>query len=294
MSARKTGFAFSATVCLLLNSAFVGFAAESDQTLNIVIMDPLAKPLSCPCVEGYAQRDYEKLADYLRGELKTETNVVFAESLKLGLEKCSGQVDVIIGKDSVVRSDAEKANLDVAICGRLTDRNGETIQRGLIVVNRDDPAKNVADLAGYKIIFGPAEAAEKHEAALEILADAGIDQPAQLTIDEACSDSACKVIDLGPTSKTAAVISSYAQPLLEGCGTIKKGDLRVVAETDPVPFIAAFVNKETGASTADAVADALTSMADKPALCMAVESAIGFIEADESSVEPTLLPLKKK
>jgi len=38
----------------------------------------------------------------------------------------------------------------------------------------------------------------------------------------------------------ATVISSYAQPLLEGCGTIKKGDLRVIGETDPMPFVVAF------------------------------------------------------
>jgi hypothetical protein len=32
--------------------------------LTIVVMDPLALPLSCPCVKGYAQRKYETLAEY--------------------------------------------------------------------------------------------------------------------------------------------------------------------------------------------------------------------------------------
>ena len=35
------------------------------QPLSLVVMDPLAAPLSCPCVQGYAQRQYEKLAEYL-------------------------------------------------------------------------------------------------------------------------------------------------------------------------------------------------------------------------------------
>ena len=48
------------------------------------------------------------------------------------------------------------------------------------------------------------------------------------------------IIDWGDKIRGAAVISSYAAPLLEGCGTIKKGDLRVVGETEPVPFVAAF------------------------------------------------------
>ncbi len=33
--------------------------------LRIVVMDPLAAKLACACVEGYAQRDYDKLGDYL-------------------------------------------------------------------------------------------------------------------------------------------------------------------------------------------------------------------------------------
>ena len=47
---------------------------------------------------------------------------------------------------------------------------------------------------------------------------------------QVCSDGTCKIIEWGDSQKAAAVISSYAAPLLEGCGTIKKGDLRVVAK----------------------------------------------------------------
>ena len=49
---------------------------------------------------------------------------------------------------------------------------------------------------------------------------------------------------LSPEVKAAAVISSYAEPLLEGCGSIKKGDLRVVGQTQPVPFVTALVSDE--------------------------------------------------
>ena len=31
----------------------------------MVVMDPLALPLSCPCVKGYAQRNYDKLGEKL-------------------------------------------------------------------------------------------------------------------------------------------------------------------------------------------------------------------------------------
>ena len=43
--------------------------ADDQQALIVVVMDPLAAPLSCPCVKGYAQRDYKKLAAHFEREL---------------------------------------------------------------------------------------------------------------------------------------------------------------------------------------------------------------------------------
>ena len=36
--------------------AWAGILAAAEPTLTLVVMDPLAAPLSCPCVKGYAQR----------------------------------------------------------------------------------------------------------------------------------------------------------------------------------------------------------------------------------------------
>ena len=162
-------------------------------------MDPLAAPLSCPCVEGYAQRKYEVLAEHLERSLGRDIKLTFSESLQTALEKTEGQVDLVIGKQSVVQADLAVTKVKAEPRLRLTDRSGSTEQHGLIVVNKDDPAQSVADLVDYTIIFGPAEAAEKHSAALKLLADARIKIPGERRkIDQACSDGACKVIDLGP------------------------------------------------------------------------------------------------
>lgn len=45
------------SMCLAANPASSGDKAADG--LSLVVMDPLAAPLSCPCVEGYAQRKYE-------------------------------------------------------------------------------------------------------------------------------------------------------------------------------------------------------------------------------------------
>ncbi len=256
-------------------------AVDAPEPLSLIVMDPLAAPLSCPCVEGYAQRKYEVLAQHLEAKLGRKVQVTFAETLQLAKKKTDGRVHVIVGKDSVVRADSKAEGIDIATLGYLTDKQGSTMQTGLIVVNRDDPATSVKDLDGYKIIFGSSTAAEKHSAAMKLLTDAGVKIPEKLTIDAACSDGACKVIDLGPKSKTAAVISSYAKPLLEGCGTIKKGDLRVVGTTKAVPFITAFVSTKLTKAERKSIQDALVATSTNPKLLDALESLVAFLPAEK-------------
>ena len=87
-------------------------AAPPAEALTLVVMDPLAKPLSCPCVQGYAQRDYELLAARLERDLKRPITIVFNESLQAALDgDAKGRADIVVGKHSVVLYDAARAKL---------------------------------------------------------------------------------------------------------------------------------------------------------------------------------------
>lgn len=66
------------TIALILASAPFGLTQEKTP-LTLIVMDPLAAPLSCPCVKGYAQRDYEKLANHLEKQLGREVKLHFNE-----------------------------------------------------------------------------------------------------------------------------------------------------------------------------------------------------------------------
>src|SRR5438477_10656364 len=84
--------------------------AQQKTSLTLCVMDPLAAPLSCPCVKGYAQRDYEKLAKHLEKQLGREVKIHFNESLINALEKkTDGKADLIIGKESVIRHQATQS-----------------------------------------------------------------------------------------------------------------------------------------------------------------------------------------
>jgi ABC-type phosphate/phosphonate transport system substrate-binding protein len=277
MNRKSLGLYIAAAIaCLAFFSP--GIHAGEQQAFELIVMDPLAAPLSCPCVEGYAQRKYEALASHLETQLQRKVRITFNASLAKALEQTDNRADLIVGKQSVVRADADAAKLKVVEIASLSDKLGSTKQHGLIVVRHDDAAQSSADLSGYEIIFGPAESEEKHAAAIAHVKQAGVAVPERLTIDQACSEGAAKVVEHGKQKKMAAVISSYAAPLLEGCGTIKKGDLRVIGKTKDVPFITAFANSSLEESEQAAIQQALFSTVELPALCEQLESLIGFVE----------------
>lgn len=257
--------------------------ARSDAPLVMVVMDPLARPLSCPCVAGYAQRDYEQLATALESRLGRKINLVFNESLVSALKNnTKGQADLVIGKQSVIEHDAKTASVQLRKVAMLTGKDGLTTQRGLIVVPSGAPAKAISDLKDYRVFFGPAESDEKHAAAQALLKQHGVETPEKLETAAACDEGALKILDLAKEGvHGCAVISSYAKPLLEGCGQVQKGDLRVVGETEEVPFIAAFVNASLPEALQQSLREALLKSSSDFALRRALETKRGFVPVDD-------------
>jgi outer membrane protein assembly factor BamB/ABC-type phosphate/phosphonate transport system substrate-binding protein len=260
------------------------FAADSSSPLVMVVMDPLAAPLSCPCVQGHAQRQYDKLGAYLEKQLHRPLKVLFAESLsKIVGGKNAKNIDLIIGKRSLVKFDAKINQLPIREMAMLTGKDGKTTFTGLFVVPQDDPAKKLEDLKGYKVFFGPPDCDEKFKAAADALVKAGIELPEKLETRPGCSDAVLEMLE-HPETPTAAVISSYAASLLEGCGTIKKGAIRIIGETEPGPFVTVFAMKSMEESLAADIAMALEKMKAEPELLSALESKNGFVIIEEESV----------
>lgn len=275
-------------VCRAEDRPLAGSAEQASSSttgsLVMVVMDPLAKELSCPCVKGYAQRDYAKLAEFLGARLGRKVEVAFSESLVTAVEKnTAGRAEIVIGKQSVVRFDAEKLNRSFHRTALLSGKDGSLTQTGLIVVPEADPARSVADLKDYLLVFGPAECDEKHAAAIALLKSRGIAVPAKPETVAGCEEGALRVLELPAGRRGAAVISSYAKPLLEGCGAVPKGALRVVGETEPVPFVAAFVSADLPEELRTRIGAALASTAAEPLLCFALESKRGFSPVDDDA-----------
>ncbi|MBX3443138.1 MAG: PhnD/SsuA/transferrin family substrate-binding protein [Planctomyces sp.] len=277
---------------LLADSGIRADQSNSPEPIVVVVMDPMSAPLSCDCVKGYAQRKYEHLGAFLQKQLGRPVKVHWSESLETALkDKTDGKVSIVIGKHSVALSDAKLVDVKLAPIASLTDKSGKSTQTGLIVVRKDDAAQGPGDLAGYRIFFGPQDCDEKSAAPMAMLKEQGVALPEKPEIYGSCTDATSALMELKPDVKAAAVISSYAAPLLEGCGTIQKGDLRVVAESDAVPFITAFVNESLGADDRQAIQQALLEVGTHVDLLLALETKTGF-EAWKDDADSTVA--KKK
>ena len=244
---------------------------------TIVVTDPLALPLACSCVQGYAQRKYEKLADYLQKKLGKSVRLKWSESIaNTKNEEGLGKKTIFIGKDSVVRQDTQKLQVSISPVAQLTDVNGSVNQRGVFVVRRGNPAVSLIDLEGYRVLWGPDKCDEKSAAPKAMLKELEIETSGE-DVCETCSVAAKKLVEDLDSTKVVGVISSYAEKLLVGCGTIEKGALRIIGESEEVPFISVFVNDEVTPIETKAILECLSSVRESKDLLEALESKSGFV-----------------
>jgi outer membrane protein assembly factor BamB len=262
-------------------------AAPAPQPVLLVVMDPLAKELACACVPGYGQRDYRKLAARLRTALQEPVQIEFSDDLADSLALAADRARVlVIGDRALVADAARRAQWPARPFGALTDREGQTTAPALFVVRKDDPARELRDLAGRCVFLGLAEADPRRAAALEALRAAALNPPAQIESRPAATEAALDVLDSTASPPPVAVIPAYALPLIEGCGTARPGDLKVLARTAPAPFITAFLSRDCPAELARRIEQTLLDLKRDTRLLRDLESKAGFQALPAESPAP--------
>jgi ABC-type phosphate/phosphonate transport system substrate-binding protein len=161
----------------------------------------------------------------------------------------------------------------------------------LFVVRQNSTAASILDIENYELLLGPEDCDEKHLVPKATIDDLDV----KVTFGKeaaSCSIAAKQLLASPTTSNQVAVISSYAAPLLEGCGSIKKGDLRVIGETEDVLFISAFASESVSESNRKLLTDCLIAMKDQPEMLVAMETKTGF--QNYSPIAPKEEAAKKK
>lgn len=266
------------TILLLVAGCACIASSRADRPLIAVVMDPLSNRLACDCIQGYAQRDYAKLAAFLEAKLGRSIRLIYAENLARAFDEVpKSQVDLIIGKKSLAVFDAAECSIPVRPIAMLSGTDGSTSLFGLFVAKKGDPVKSLADIKGRRILFGPKDSDEKRSAAFEALRKAGVPLPLKLEAKPSCSDAALALLDDKSKKPPIGVISSYALALIEGCGQVPRGAIKVIGKTGPVPFVTVFVTKNIDSELEKHLLDGLEAVKGDPALLRALESKSGFV-----------------
>jgi len=251
--------------------------------LRIAVDDPLAAENACACVKGYAQRDYHALAEALAKRLRRPVEVGFVSTFAQARERMGGEPHLWIGKASQVEAELLRNGHPTETClARLTGLDGETVFQGVLVVRAGDPARRVAEVAGYRIIFGEEDSVEKHQAGLELLRTFGCAPTGVLETVGTCMQAG-SLLAAEPEPggrRVAAFVSDYSLPLLTGCGTVDEGMLREIGRTAPIPFIAVYATRQLGAEDSGAVQAALLEVGRSSRLRKRLESRDGFVRPE--------------
>ena len=274
------GFLRLAAVGMLCftSARLFGTPPGNREPILLVVMDPLSKELACACVKDYGQRDYRKLATRLGAAARERVSIEFSDDLPESMKGVRPEREVIVvGDRSLVAHGAKVAGLKCHPICQLTGNDGKTTMSASFVARSDDPAKSLKDINGRSVLIGLSAADEKHAASLAALQAAGAETSAKLEDRSSYSDAALDMIDSSSSPPPLAVIPSYALPLLEGCGSIKPGSLKVIGLTQPVPFITMFLANSFPAEKEEKILKALLSIKTDAKLLKAMESRDGFV-----------------
>ena len=259
-------------------------ASSAKRPLTLIVTDPLARELACACVKGFGQRDYRKLSNLLASKLGERVSIEFSDDLAdtIGLLGGPEGEFLIIGDRSLVGRAAGDAGLKCTPLCDLSDRDGATTLPASFVVRADDPAKELKDISGRKLLVGLAEADEKFAAAMATLGGAGVEVP-KPEKHLGYNDAALDLLDSEASPLPVAVLPGYAIALLQGCGSVKPGNLRVLGTTKPAPFITVYASEKISGEKRTKILNTLLEVKNEPALLEALESKAGFQEIKTAS-----------
>ncbi len=260
----------------LLNAGEKGAKSQPPpdaEPIKILVMDPLALPLSCACVDGIGQKDYGLLAEFLGRLLKQPVRVTYAESLQAGIRRTGRNIDLIVGPQSIVRHDAQKTKFTLRPMLALTDRSGRQTVQGVILVRTDDPALTVKNLAGRTMALGPAENPECHAQVRKLFTKEQIAASVRFQTKQTIEETVYALVD---QEADAAVVPQYLPPLLVGCNKILPNSVRILAPTEPIPFVQVFATANLNPTKEQQIRKHLLALSSVPEIRQALESRDGF------------------
>lgn len=290
----RIGLTAAVAAALALAAAGVWFTQARlrpppSKPLLLLVADPLARELACACVPGFGQRDYRRLARHLEGALACRVTIEFADDVADALGRLPAGPDLlVIGERSVTAKAAATAGRSLQPLAELTGLDGTATVSAVVTARRDDPIASLVGLAGRTILVGLSGADTAQAAFAAALAKEALNPTPQILQRGSDAKVGLDVLDSTATPPPVAVMPEYVLRLLEGCGSITPGSLKVIARTAPQPFVTAFTDPAMTPERVAGLREALLGLDD--ALRQALESRDGFRPADPTAAAATDWP----
>ena len=240
-------------IVLILLTGSAG-AAETKKEITIAIL---------PCFDiVMTYKKFHPLFTYLEKQTGYEIRMAIQTDIsEFELAVRNGDIDFSLQDPHTYVSLAELYNADALLGTRSL--KGSTTRRGVIIVRRDSGIKEVADLRGKTVMFGPKQSIVKWIAAKKFFEENGIDIDKDLRgyrNGRCCEDIAfyvyLRAVDAGAVCRH--FVEEYSNEE-DGLG-IEMDDLVVIAETDLMPTRVFAASKMIGDDIANRVIEVLLHM----------------------------------
>jgi ABC-type phosphate/phosphonate transport system substrate-binding protein len=229
---------------------------------------------ACSCVHEVAARTYPQTVEILRTEYRIVLHLVyFSETYQLEDAIASGEYDGALCKPWFALRHQQEAGANFRRIVDVLDPSNNRWLTGSVIVPVDSPIQTLEELTGKHVYLGQPDAYEKHQDALRLFKERGI-QPAKIDTKASCSENIGVLLD---EEADAAVISDYS--LSADCASdfARPEDFRILEHTERIPLTSLILdmNKVTPA-TADRLQKALLALSGKDASETLLGS--GFVE----------------
>jgi phosphonate transport system substrate-binding protein len=238
-------------VYLIGFSAIFGFAMEKKEEVFKIAIQPTTKPV-------VSLKRYQPLVDYLKE--KTGLNIELAITANYGdfadLQK-DGKVDFVI--QDVFSAFLINKHIKLIPMANIISPEGKTYDPGYIIVKADGDIKELSDLKGKKLLFGPKANAAKFLAPYIFLKKSGIDVEKDLYYEFG---------GMCPHNAMSVFLGEYDAGLVCGLYMAQKekkfnfqNDLRVLAKTeDRAPYWIVSAYETTDGAVANKIKRALLEL----------------------------------
>lgn len=207
-----------------------------------------------------ARRRFEPLTEYLSRATGIKFTSVYLNTFDVPEAFEKGDLDITHTNSLLYVIMAEKGLLPLA-----GERRGSMGFRsaGGIAVKSDSPIKTLADLKGKRMVFGPMLAPTGYMSQYDMLLEAGIDPELDLdyyAIPWGAYKHEKVVYGVWMGAYDAAAVPMLDLETMISENKIGKGDLRVIAQSDPIPYCVFGVAPRVPGKVAAAVRTALFNL----------------------------------